>query len=90
MFGRLKQDSIAPRRESEGSKSTGADLDRKFWVALGLYAVLAAVVWLTMDSSKAMVGGKAVDLRLIPLLILGGLALKTVLARQADKIRRGR
>ena len=35
--------------------------------------------------------GKPVDLRLIPLiLIIGGLALRTVLARQAERIRRGR
>jgi hypothetical protein len=31
-----------------------------------------------------------VDIRLIPLLILGGLALRTVLARHADRIRRSR
>jgi hypothetical protein len=29
-----------------------------------------------------------VELRWIPLIIIGGLALRTVLARQADKIRR--
>jgi len=69
--------------------STGSDLDRKFWVALALYGVLAALVWFTMGEGKAAVFGKPVELRLVPLLILGGLVLKTVLARQAERIRRG-
>jgi hypothetical protein len=29
-----------------------------------------------------------VELRLVPLIVIGGLALRTVLARQAEKIRR--
>jgi hypothetical protein len=66
----------------------GADLDRKFWWALALYAVLAALVWFTMDAGKVMVFGRPVELRLIPLIMIGGLALRTVLARQADRIRR--
>jgi hypothetical protein len=33
--------------------------------------------------------GRPVELRVVPLLILGGLALRTVLARHAEKIRRG-
>jgi hypothetical protein len=32
--------------------------------------------------------GKPVELRLVPLMILGGLALRTVVALQADRIRR--
>jgi hypothetical protein len=69
--------------------STGAELDRKYWVALALYAVLAALVWFTMGEGKFLVSGKAVELRLVPLIVIGGLALRTVLARQAEKIRRG-
>jgi hypothetical protein len=77
------------KRAIEGLHSTGAELDRKYWVALALYAVLAALVWFTMGEGKILVGGKAVELRLVPLIIIGGLALRTVLARQAEKIRRG-
>ena len=66
-----------------------ADLDRKFWWAIALYAVLAALVWFTMDAGKVIVFGRPVELRLVPLVILGGLALRTVLARQADRVRRG-
>ena len=70
------------------SQRTGADLERKYWVALGLYAVLAALVWFTMDGGKILIYGRAVELRLVPLIVIGGLALRTVLARQADRIRR--
>ncbi|MDR3726646.1 MAG: hypothetical protein P4K86_06365 [Terracidiphilus sp.] len=57
-------------------------------MALALYAVLAVLVWFTLDEGKVFVLGKWVELRWFPLLILGGLALRTVLARQADRIRR--
>jgi len=77
------------KRRMEAAHSTGSDLERKYWIALGLYAVLAVLVWFTMDASKVLIHGKPVDLRLVPLIIIGGLALRTVLALQADKIRRG-
>jgi hypothetical protein len=67
-----------------------SELERKYWVALALYGVLAALVWLTMDASKVVIHGRLVDLRLVPLIVLAGLALRTILALEADKIRRGR
>jgi hypothetical protein len=88
MRGRQSSELNASRPETGGLHSTGADLDRKYWVALGLYAVLAAVAWFTMDAGKVMVAGRPVELRLVPLIIIGGLALRTVLAHKADKIRR--
>ncbi len=69
-------------------KSAEADLDRKFWVALGMFAVLAVLVWLTMGDGSVLVFGKPVELKLIPLIVIGGIALRTVLARHAEKIRR--
>jgi len=75
--------------ERKGLKSTGSDLDRKFWMALTLYAVLAALAWFTVGEGAILVHGKPVELRLLPLIIIGGMALRTVLARQAEKIRRG-
>jgi hypothetical protein len=69
-------------------KSAGADLDRKYWTALAMFAILAVVVWFTMDAGTVPVFGKPVELRLVPLIIIGGLALRTVLARHAEKIRR--
>jgi hypothetical protein len=76
------------KRSMQGLQNTGTDLERKYWVALALYAALGLLVWFTMDANKVLVHGRPVDLRLVPLIILGGLALRTVLALQADKIRR--
>jgi hypothetical protein len=72
----------------EAVERTGSDLERRFPVALALYAVLALLVWFTMGEGKVLVMGKPVDFRLVPLLIIGGLALRTVLALHADRIRR--
>jgi len=62
-------------------------LARRYRVALVLYAILAALSWFTLDG-KIPVGGRLVELRLVPLVIIGGLALRTVLAMKAEKIRR--
>jgi hypothetical protein len=87
--------------ERKSLKSAGSDLDRKFWMALGMYAVLAVLAWFTLGGDKVLVpwfdlsAGKIVsvnrlvEMRLIPLIVLGGFALRTVLARHAEKIRRG-
>ena len=77
------------RPDKKAVLRTGDDLERRFPWALALYGILALLVWLTMDAGKVMVMGKPVELRLVPLIIIGGLALKTVLARQAERIRRG-
>ena len=77
-------------RMTEGLHSNGSELERKYWIALALYGALAALVWFTMDAGKVLIWGKPVELRLVPLIIIGGLALRTVLALQADKIRHGR
>ena len=75
--------------ESAGPDSAGSDMDRKFWVALALFAALAALAWFTLGEGRVLVMGRPVELRLLPLIIIGGLALRTVLARQAERIRRG-
>ena len=69
-------------------KSAETDLDRKYWLALGMFAVLAVLVWLTMGDGSVLVFGRPVELKLIPLIVIGGMALRTVLARHAEKIRR--
>ena len=74
--------------ERKGLQGANSDLERRFPIALGLYVVLGLLVWFTMGDEKVLVHGKWVDLRLVPLIVIVGLALRTVLARQADKIRR--
>jgi len=70
-----------------GLESSGSDLSRKFWTALVLYGILGLLVWFTMGEGKVLVHGRPVELRLIPLIVIGGLALRTVVAHQAQRIR---
>jgi hypothetical protein len=74
--------------ELGGLKGSDADIDRKFWIALALFAILGLLAWFTIGDGAVDVMGKPVEMRLVPLIIIGGLALRTVLARQAEKIRR--
>ena len=74
--------------ERKGLEGANSDLERRFPIALGLYVILGLLVWFTMGEEKVLVYGRPVDLRLVPLIVIGGLALRTVLARQADRIRR--
>ena len=67
----------------------GSELDRRFPVALALYGILAVLVWFTVGEGTVVVFGRPVELRLIPILVISSFALRTVLARQADRIRRG-
>ena len=78
----------AAQRREERLGPAGSDLDRKYWIALVLYGVLAVLVWFTMGEGKVQFAGRLVEMRLVPLIIIGGLALRTVLARHAEKIRR--
>jgi hypothetical protein len=87
--GRMDLNEAEQERRFEGLSSTSEYLDRKFWIALGLFAVLALLAWFTIGDGSVMVMGKPVEIRLVPLIIIGGLALRTVLARQAEKIRKG-
>jgi hypothetical protein len=74
--------------DRESVMRTGNDLEKRFPIALVIYGILALLVWFTMDAGKVMVMGRPVELRLVPLVVIGGMALRTVLARQADRIRR--
>jgi hypothetical protein len=80
---------IEPQPKERKSR-TGADsdLERRFPIALGLYVALGLLVWFTMGEEKVLIHGRPVDLRLVPLIVIGGLALRTVLARSAERIRR--
>ena len=40
-------------RKMKGIESTGSELDRKYWMALALYVVLAALAWFTVGEGSA-------------------------------------
>ncbi len=84
---RLKRSGTDLKRSGSDLKRSGSDLDRRFPIALGLYAVLAVLAWFTMGEGKVLIYGRPVDIRLVPMIIIGGLVLRTVLARSAEKIR---
>ncbi len=65
----------------------GSVLGRKYRVALVLYAALTILSWFTLDA-RIPIGGRLVELRLVPLVIIGGFALRTMVAMRAEKIRR--
>ena len=74
-------------REEQPGTRTGSDLQRRYPIALLLYGVLAVLCWFTLGEGTVVVFGRPVELRWIPILILATFALRTYVARQADKIR---
>jgi len=66
-----------------------ASLDRKYWIALGLYAVLAVLAWLTIGDGTVALFGRLIGIRWIPVFVLGTFAFRTYVAMQAERIRRG-
>jgi len=81
---------------SEAGVSAGTDLEgrvevqreRKFWIAMGMYVVLAVVVWFTLGEGTTSVLGRRVEIRWIPLFVLGTFVFRTYIAREAEKVRR--
>jgi hypothetical protein len=67
----------------------GMGMSRRYPVALFLFAVLGLLVWFTLGDAAVMVFHRQVEMRVIVLVVIGSFVLRTVLARQADKIRRG-
>ena len=86
---REEQQGNARKGNLPNSDQVDSGLEQRFPIALGLYVVLAALAWFTLGEGHIFVQGKPVEIRLIPMVILGGLALRTMLGLYAERIRRG-
>ena len=60
---------------------------KRFFVAMGAYAVLALLAWFVMDASTVPVGSGQLSLRGLTLILLGFFAARTILHWNADRIR---
>jgi len=60
---------------------------KRFYVALAIYAVLAVLIWVTMEDVPLPVGNGQVGIRSLTLIVLAVFALRTVLHFRADRIR---
>jgi hypothetical protein len=64
-------------------------IERRFYVALVIYAVLGLLIWTTLGYTPIRIEGRDIDFRVVPSLILGMFAVRTILFRQAERIRTG-
>jgi hypothetical protein len=60
---------------------------KRFFVAMGVYAALALLAWFVMDASTVPVGSGRLSLRGLTLILLGFFAARTILHWNADRIR---
>jgi hypothetical protein len=60
---------------------------KRFYVALAIYAVLAVLIWATMEDVPLPVGGGQVGIRSLTLIVLALFAVRTVLHFRAEQIR---
>ena len=63
------------------------DQDKKFGIAMALYAVLALLAWMTMTNQGFQVAGNGISLRGLVWILLGFFAARTALHWRAEKIR---
>jgi len=84
---RLDRDLVKEAGEDRAKRS-GSDLEKKYPVALAMFVILAVVAWFTVGDGSVIVHGRPVQLRLIPVVILGLFAFRTYVAMHADRIRR--
>jgi hypothetical protein len=60
---------------------------KRFYVALAIYAVLAVLIWVTMEDVPLPVGNGQVGIRSLTLIVLALFAVRTVLHFRAEQIR---
>ena len=60
---------------------------KRFWLALGMFAVLAMLAWTLMSDEPIGIAGGHISFRGLTLVILGFFAARTVLHWKASRIR---
>jgi hypothetical protein len=81
-------DEAERERTEDEAAGTGSALERKYRIAMVLYGVLAIVSWFTIGEGSVPVFGRMIEIRWIPIFVLATFAFRTVMAMQADRIRR--
>jgi hypothetical protein len=76
-------------RDGQQGTRAGSDLERRYPIALAMYGVLAVLVWFTIGEGAVQLLGRPVEVRWVVLFILAMFVFRTVMAMQADRIRRG-
>ena len=77
--------SADSERDRSGVRESGAPVSDSAGVVFGFGLCWSGSRW---ARARYSVFGRPVEFRLVPLMVIGGLALRTVLARQAEQIRR--
>jgi hypothetical protein len=81
------QELEGPEPSPDKVSKADASRDRKFWAAIGGFGILAALIWFTLGEGTVLAFGRPVQIRLIPLFVVGMFVLRTWVAREADKVR---
>ena len=76
-------------RDGQQGTRAGSDLERRYPIALAMYGVLAVLVWFTIGEGAVQLLGRPVEVRWVVEFILAMFVFRTVMAMQADRIRRG-
>jgi hypothetical protein len=63
------------------------DQQKKFLVAIGLYAGLALLAWFVMDGSSVPIGSGQISIRALTFSLLAFFAARTILHWNAERIR---
>jgi hypothetical protein len=79
--------SLCTTRKDVRGMPSGRSVEQKFWTALALYGILAGVIWFTMGEGHTFLFGREIEIRWIPMFVIGTFVFRTVMARAANRIR---
>jgi hypothetical protein len=62
-------------------------LEKRYYTALVVYAVLGALIWFTLGDETIHISGREIKMKVLPAIVVAGFALKTVLHWHAERLR---